>query len=117
MDFYGEVVKFNIYDAMKYPANISCICSVDVIDSLQQKHFDLCFGDKLSIILGNTLNINILETLEENYATNKNLQEAVFELDLSKHLKVTLQILIFLFLTLEFHILFFKHLSWSKSHY
>lgn len=34
MEFDGEVVRFNIYDVMKYPTDISCVYSVDIIDSL-----------------------------------------------------------------------------------
>ncbi|XP_065620719.1 uncharacterized protein LOC136063769 [Quercus suber] len=34
MEFDGEIVKFNIYDAMKYPDDDNPIYSIDVIDSL-----------------------------------------------------------------------------------
>ena len=34
MEFYGEIVKFNIYDAMKYPDDDNPVYSIDVIDSL-----------------------------------------------------------------------------------
>ena len=34
MEFVGEIVKFNIYDAMKYPDDDNPVYSIDVIDSL-----------------------------------------------------------------------------------
>ena len=34
MEFDGEIVKFNIYDAMKYPDDDNPVYSIDVIDSL-----------------------------------------------------------------------------------
>ena len=34
VEFDGEIVKFNIYDAMKYPDDDNPIYSIDVIDSL-----------------------------------------------------------------------------------
>jgi hypothetical protein len=34
MEFDGEIVKFNIYDAMKYPGDDNPVYSIDVIDSL-----------------------------------------------------------------------------------
>ena len=34
MEFDGEIIKFNIYDAMKYPDDDNPVYSIDVIDSL-----------------------------------------------------------------------------------
>ena len=34
MEFDGEIVKFNIYNAMKYPVDDNLVYSIDVIDSL-----------------------------------------------------------------------------------
>lgn len=39
MEIVGEVVKFNIYDAMKYPGDDNPVYSIDVIDSLAQEVF------------------------------------------------------------------------------
>ena len=41
MEFDGEIVKFNICDAMKYPDDDNPIYSIDVIDSLAQEVFEL----------------------------------------------------------------------------
>ncbi|KAK4598961.1 hypothetical protein RGQ29_016127 [Quercus rubra] len=41
MEFDGEIVKFNIYDAMKYPDDDNPVYSINVIDSLAQEVFEL----------------------------------------------------------------------------
>nr|XP_023910752.1 uncharacterized protein LOC112022395 [Quercus suber] len=41
MEFDGEIVKFNIYDAMKYPDDDNPVYSIDVIDSLAMEVFEL----------------------------------------------------------------------------
>ncbi|XP_043810700.1 uncharacterized protein LOC122723222 [Manihot esculenta] len=39
MEFEGEVIKFNVYDAMKYPHNMSPVYGLDIIDCLSQEIF------------------------------------------------------------------------------
>nr|XP_023897733.1 uncharacterized protein LOC112009631 [Quercus suber] len=41
MEFDGEIVKFNIYDAMKYPDDNNLVYSIDMIDSLAHEAFEL----------------------------------------------------------------------------
>lgn len=43
MEFDGKVGKFNVDDAMKYPTYLPYVYSVDILDSVQQRHLDLCF--------------------------------------------------------------------------
>lgn len=40
VEFDGEIVKFNIFDAMKYPNEDHSICSIDVVDSIVQECFE-----------------------------------------------------------------------------
>lgn len=43
MEFDGEVIKFNIFDAMRYPSDINNLCAIDtidVIDMIAQHLFD-----------------------------------------------------------------------------
>ncbi|GKE21516.1 DNA-directed DNA polymerase [Tanacetum coccineum] len=47
MEFDGQVIKFNIYDSMKYPGNEHSVFSIDDIDSLVQKVFELNDEDSL----------------------------------------------------------------------
>jgi len=34
MEFDGEVIKFNTFDAMRFPANVNYMYALDVIDEL-----------------------------------------------------------------------------------
>ena len=34
MEFDGEVIKFNIFDAMSFPTNVNYVYALDVIDEL-----------------------------------------------------------------------------------
>ena len=40
MEFEGEVIKFNVYDAMKYPHDMSPVYGLDIVDCLSQEIFD-----------------------------------------------------------------------------
>ncbi|XP_048227840.1 uncharacterized protein LOC125369451 [Ricinus communis] len=39
IEFDGKIVKFNIFDAMKYPNNVHSLCHIDVIDPIVQEVF------------------------------------------------------------------------------
>ncbi|CAL5432776.1 unnamed protein product [Camellia sinensis] len=71
-EFDGEIVKFNIYDAMKYPSDDNPVYSIDVIDSLAQEVFELDGKDGLEVAISKhlekeneefTLSANLLETV------------------------------------------------------
>ncbi|KAG8642533.1 hypothetical protein MANES_12G095501v8 [Manihot esculenta] len=40
MEFEGEVIKYNVYDSMKYPHDISPIYGLDIVDCLSQEIFN-----------------------------------------------------------------------------
>ena len=48
MEFEGEVIKFNVYDAMKYPHNMSLVYGLDIIDCLSQEVFYMNQDDILN---------------------------------------------------------------------
>ncbi|XP_027166138.1 uncharacterized protein LOC113766113 [Coffea eugenioides] len=50
MEFDGDVIKFNIYDAMKYPGESHSIFVIDVIDSLAQQNFEFNNDDALKFV-------------------------------------------------------------------
>ncbi|XP_068649548.1 uncharacterized protein [Aristolochia californica] len=51
MEFDGEMVKFDIYDAMKYPSDDNPIYSIYVIDSFAQEVFELDRKDELKVAI------------------------------------------------------------------
>ncbi|XP_073033722.1 uncharacterized protein [Primulina eburnea] len=44
VEFDGEIVKFSIFDAMKYPNENHSICSIDIVDSIVQECFEETYG-------------------------------------------------------------------------
>ncbi|XP_068648997.1 uncharacterized protein [Aristolochia californica] len=59
MEFDGEIVKFNIYEAMKYPGDDNPIYFIDVIDSFTQEVFELDEKDELLQHSSNVLYIEL----------------------------------------------------------
>ncbi|KAJ9187046.1 hypothetical protein P3X46_002543 [Hevea brasiliensis] len=47
MEFDGEIVKFNIFDAMKYPADNHSVFFIDIVDTFVQDNFELIIEDEL----------------------------------------------------------------------
>ncbi|PIN22503.1 DNA-directed DNA polymerase [Handroanthus impetiginosus] len=81
MGFDGKVIKFNIYDAIKYPSNESCVFAVDMIDSLTQKSFELNDDNELMVALCESLSVKDLQEQEENVSINDELIDMICELE------------------------------------
>ncbi|WP_171949911.1 hypothetical protein [Proteus mirabilis] len=58
MEFDGEVIRFNIFKAMRYPSEVHSIFSIDVIDSLAQQVFDISGKDSLEVVLREHLDMD-----------------------------------------------------------
>ena len=76
VEFDGEIVKFNIYDAMKYPDDDNPVYSIDVIDSLAQEFFELDGKDGMEVAISKHL-----EKENEELALSTDLQEIVAALN------------------------------------
>ncbi|XP_068666490.1 uncharacterized protein [Aristolochia californica] len=76
MEFDGEIVKFNIYDAMKYPSDDNHVYFVDVIDSFTHEVFELDGKDELEVAISKHL-----EKENEELALSSDLQEIVAALN------------------------------------
>ncbi|XP_062151844.1 uncharacterized protein LOC133860215 [Alnus glutinosa] len=76
MEFDGEIIKFNIYDAMKYPNDDNPVYSVDVIDPLAHEVFELDGKDELEVVISKHL-----EKENEEFALSIDLQETVAALN------------------------------------
>ncbi|XP_071920690.1 uncharacterized protein [Coffea arabica] len=69
MEFDGEIVNFNIFDAMKYPDETNSVFALSIIESLVQDTFELNGGDALEVALakhlelGATLDVEISDEL------------------------------------------------------
>ncbi|XP_050289976.1 uncharacterized protein LOC126728149 [Quercus robur] len=76
MEFDGEIVQFNIYDAMKYPGDDDLVYSIDVIDSLAQEVFELDGKDGMEVAIRKHL-----KKKNEEIALSTDLQETVAALN------------------------------------
>ena len=76
MEFDSEIVKFNIYVAMKCPDDDNPVYSIDVIDSLAQEAFELYGKDGLEVAISKHL-----EKENKELAFSTDLQETVAALN------------------------------------
>ncbi|KAL9241866.1 hypothetical protein vseg_015926 [Gypsophila vaccaria] len=79
MESDGQVVKFNIYDSMRYPSDEHSVNFVDVLDSYVQNVFHLSTADGLKNIIEHCVVDDVLE-----YALSANLQEVVADLKVNE---------------------------------
>ncbi|KAJ9535161.1 hypothetical protein OSB04_un001760 [Centaurea solstitialis] len=77
MEFDGEIIKFNIYDAMRYPSDVSSLCFVDIIETLSDTMFDLSNEDVLEVILDRDLTNGSLKKLAQEYKLDDDYAELV----------------------------------------
>ncbi|KAH9751265.1 hypothetical protein KPL71_014224 [Citrus sinensis] len=81
MEFDGEVIEFNMYDAMKYPSEEHSVFSMDVINPIVQEVFYLDVEDSLVAALNNSLGLKGLQKDENEFVLNSILQETIYELN------------------------------------
>ncbi|KAH9716328.1 hypothetical protein KPL71_021425 [Citrus sinensis] len=81
MEFDGEVIEFNMNDAMKYPSEEHLIFSVDVINPIVQEVFYLDVEESLVAALNNSLGLKGLQKDENVFVLNSVLQETIYELN------------------------------------
>ncbi|KAJ9162867.1 hypothetical protein P3X46_022609 [Hevea brasiliensis] len=72
MEFDGETVKFNIFDAMKYPADDHFVFSINVIDTIVQDVFELSMEDELEVVISQGI-----QEINTNPPLSVEVQEAV----------------------------------------
>ncbi|XP_026459867.1 uncharacterized protein LOC113360585 [Papaver somniferum] len=89
MEFDGEPISFNIFEAMRYPSDIHSCFSVDVIDSLAQQTFELDGDDVLEKSILKSLDCVNHDDMKSDIEMCDELKEApVLELKpLPDHLK------------------------------
>ncbi|XP_052888060.1 uncharacterized protein LOC128296661 [Gossypium arboreum] len=65
MEFDGEVVKFNVYEAMNHPSVISNVSNIDIIDPLTELCLEYHDEDELQTVLCRSLDLDVIKELEE----------------------------------------------------
>ncbi|XP_040955954.1 uncharacterized protein [Gossypium hirsutum] len=81
MEFDGDIVKFNVYEAMSHPNSLSNISSIDSIDCLTQNYSEYHDFDELETVFYRSIDMDVLSRLEELAVIEDPLREVVKHLE------------------------------------
>ena len=82
MEFDSEIIKFHIYDTMRFPSDTSQVSAIDVIDPLFQEFIELNQKDELKIVLEHNLTLKQMQQLNVNEPMyREEIRQAVSDLD------------------------------------
>ncbi|KAK9063928.1 hypothetical protein SSX86_017800 [Deinandra increscens subsp. villosa] len=84
MEFDGEVINFNIYDAMRYPSDVSSLNFLDIIEPLTDECLELSNHDILELVLSRSIDEAAAKELAEKFKLGEELMEVVTFLDAQK---------------------------------
>ncbi|KAL7603326.1 hypothetical protein Lser_V15G16833 [Lactuca serriola] len=93
MEFDGEVINFNIYDAMHYPDDVSALNFIDVIKPLTAEYSAIANRESLELVLHRNLSINAAQIIPKNYVVDREVQEMVAHMDQQRKLRYGTQTL------------------------
>ncbi|KAL0289536.1 UNVERIFIED_CONTAM: hypothetical protein Sradi_7071300 [Sesamum radiatum] len=80
MEFDGEVIRFNIYESMRYPSDVPTALFLDAIDPLVQEFSTYDSEDQIKMILERNLTSTQVKVLEEFMTLDPNIGESILEL-------------------------------------
>ncbi|KAF2298218.1 hypothetical protein GH714_019074 [Hevea brasiliensis] len=80
MEFDGEICRFNIFDAMRYPSDVHSVCHLDVIDDYIDEIFELGDEVTLKVDLCHDLRKEDITNSKVDLAMSKDLEKIVMEL-------------------------------------
>lgn len=86
MEFDDKIVKFNMYDDLKYPCDAAPYCVIDVIDDVAEKALPLYENDGLQLILSESLGIHGADT---DFTFDDEFNQIIWELNDLKSVGVT----------------------------
>ncbi|KAK4397589.1 Retrovirus-related Pol polyprotein from transposon [Sesamum angolense] len=90
MEFDGEIIKFNIYDSMRYPSDIPTALLVDIVDPFVQALSSTNSEDHVKFVLEKSLTPMLVQILEQDMTVDPNNSESVFELESLSSLRLNL---------------------------
>ncbi|CAH9110594.1 unnamed protein product [Cuscuta europaea] len=79
MEFDGNIVCFDIFEAMRFPSDVHAVFSVDVLDVISEQVMELEAADSLSLVLRNSFNNQTYNSLE--LAPKEEIQETIAALE------------------------------------
>ncbi|KAJ0458186.1 putative aspartic peptidase domain superfamily [Helianthus annuus] len=87
MEFDGEVINFNIDDAMRYPSDISSLNYIDAIEPLTNECFELSNHDVQALVLNRNIDEAALKELPEKLKLGEDLMDVTILMDPQKKAK------------------------------
>ncbi|KAL2251705.1 UNVERIFIED_CONTAM: Gag-Pol polyprotein [Sesamum indicum] len=81
MEFDGEIIRFNIYESMRYPTDLPTALLVDIFDPLVQDSIAIGSEDHVKYALEESLTLEKAKILEEKIIIDPNIGDTIFELD------------------------------------
>ncbi|KAL0290672.1 UNVERIFIED_CONTAM: hypothetical protein Scaly_2661300 [Sesamum calycinum] len=81
MEFDGEVIRFNIYESMRYPSDVPIALLLDAIDPLVQELSTYNSKDQIKLVLERNLTSTQVKALEEYMALDLSIGENTPELE------------------------------------
>ncbi|KAL2249932.1 UNVERIFIED_CONTAM: Retrovirus-related Pol polyprotein from transposon 17.6 [Sesamum indicum] len=81
MEFDGEIIRFNIYESMRYPTDLPTALLVDIFDPFVQDSIAISSEDHVKYALDESLTLEKTKILEEKMVIDPNIGDTVFELD------------------------------------
>ncbi|KAL2242611.1 UNVERIFIED_CONTAM: Retrovirus-related Pol polyprotein from transposon 17.6 [Sesamum indicum] len=81
MEFDGEIIRFNIYESMRYPTDLPTALLVDIFDPFVQDSIAISSEDHVKYALDESLTLEKAKILEEKMIIDPNIGDTVFELD------------------------------------
>ncbi|KAL0454963.1 UNVERIFIED_CONTAM: hypothetical protein Slati_0835500 [Sesamum latifolium] len=90
MEFDSEIIRFNIYDSMRYPTDIPTALLVDVLDLVVQSFATTNNKDHVKFSIEESLTPEQVKALEENVVVDIGINESVFELEALSSLPLNL---------------------------
>ena len=79
MEFNGEIIHFNIFEAMRYPSHVHSVFNIDIIDSLVRQAYQLDGEDKLEVVFSKHLDLG---NEKVQLALSDHVEEAIESLHL-----------------------------------
>ncbi|KAL2230537.1 UNVERIFIED_CONTAM: Retrovirus-related Pol polyprotein from transposon [Sesamum indicum] len=81
MEFDGEIIRFNIYESMRYPTDLPTTLLVDIFDPLVQDSKAIGSEDHVKYALEESFTLEKAKTLEKKMIIDPNIGDTVFELE------------------------------------
>ncbi|XP_023732210.2 uncharacterized protein LOC111880026 [Lactuca sativa] len=88
MEFDGEVINFNNFEAMRYPSDFHSLNFIDVIDSCTNDCFEMSSQDVLTTILSKHFDETGIKDLADKYKLEDELIEVIDSLEKAQPMRV-----------------------------